>query len=103
MPVGQREKSFRSSPDQSSWLTLVAAAIWSREMPRWTRTRRRLGPKASRSPMGATAVIAKTLPNAGDTEPVAERRFWRTEEARLHGCASHFSTTGYGFGVSRTL
>src|SRR5262245_17045470 len=37
-------------------------------MPRCTRIRRRFGPKASRSPMAATAVIAKTLPNSEDRE-----------------------------------
>src|SRR5256885_15877741 len=46
-PVGQREKSLRSMASQRSTLTLVRALISSREMPRRTRARRRLAPKAS--------------------------------------------------------
>src|SRR5467141_3105250 len=53
MPVGQREKSLRSSPAHNDSLTfVVSASCWS-ETPRCRRIRRRLGPKASRSLMAA--------------------------------------------------
>src|SRR5690348_8567951 len=49
MPLGHLVKSFRSSPFHNSTLTLVDSASCSSESPRWTRMRRRLGPKASLS------------------------------------------------------
>src|SRR5215208_6453603 len=61
MPLGHREKSLRSSPAHSVTLTFVAAASCSREIPRWIRMRRRLGPKASRSLMAA-GTFARMLP-----------------------------------------
>src|SRR5262245_17046280 len=51
MPVGQREKSFRSRPCQSSMLTLVTRAMVSSEMPRRSRSLRSRGPNVSLSDM----------------------------------------------------
>ena len=55
MPVGQREKSLRSSPSQSSAPTLVTEAMVSIEMPR--RSRSRPQPRTKGIPVGHGSVL----------------------------------------------
>src|SRR5206468_9796133 len=66
MPRGQREKSLHSSPAHRSALTLVASEMRSREMPRWIRIRRRLGPKASRSLILAPSLSQERVQSADE-------------------------------------
>src|SRR5204862_1210268 len=72
MPAGQRERSLRSSPAHRSVWTLVAAAMLSSEIPRFTRSRLRFGPNASRSLMDV--LPDRKNASTADQEPIGQKR-----------------------------
>src|SRR5580765_4007988 len=68
IPRGQREKSFCSNPSRSSWLILVVRAIDWRLTPRFRRSRRRLGPNASRSDIYSCENLQKAFQMQHETD-----------------------------------